>query len=622
MAPPLAARLRLLALCVAVLARAAALAAVTALGLTVLQNGTYAAYLPDTLAAWLALAAGPGLVVSLFVGPIAGSRWNRVILVGGTAVMVAVLAWAYADPGVPLLSVVGLLSLEAVVFGTAALAAVPALVREGRWMLPFVRNRRLGPIPAGVLVAPALAGGLWGFTHSSAADLPLALLAAVVALVAGVFVRVTFEDPVALQKGLARPVLAGIREMFGQRLAWSPLLGLWVWGFVALAVGVAVIRIESAAAAADGAAAYELLHNSTLGLGLAFLLGHLVSLLNRNAFRHGGFLVVGFTLLAGACVWYRFGGSWEPIGFGLGLTISPLLHMTLTWTSPRHHGVAAALVFGSWCAAAVVFAGVLVALGPDPLAARLPLATLLLVVTTLAAVAAWLTLFRPLLELVLEVLVSPVYRITTAGPGVEHLPARGPCLVIANHAAWFDPLFLAKALQAPTVPMMTSKFYDLPVIAWLMRNVIGTIRVPDSAYRREAPELKEAVAALNRGANVILFPEGFLRRKAEVPLRRFGRGVWQILHDRPDTPVFACWIEGSWESYTSFKGGPPTKNKRWDFWRPIRIGIRGPFRLDAETLADHMTTRRALMQEVNRAREPLGLDPLKLPAAAAEGDEA
>ena len=52
--------------------------------------------------------------------------------------------------------------------------------------------------------------------------------------------------------------------------------------------------------------------------------------------------------------------------------------------------------------------------------------------------------------------------------------------------------------------------------------------------------------------------------------------MWEILRARPDTPVVACWIEGGWGSYFSFKGGPPTRNKRRDFRRPIDIGVSAP----------------------------------------------
>ena len=54
-----------------------------------------------------------------------------------------------------------------------------------------------------------------------------------------------------------------------------------------------------------------------------------------------------------------------------------------------------------------------------------------------------------------------------------------------------------------------------------------------------------------------------------LPLSQFGQGVWHILHERPDTPVVVCWIEGGWGCYFSYYNGPPTVNKRFDWWRRI-----------------------------------------------------
>jgi 1-acyl-sn-glycerol-3-phosphate acyltransferase len=79
-----------------------------------------------------------------------------------------------------------------------------------------------------------------------------------------------------------------------------------------------------------------------------------------------------------------------------------------------------------------------------------------------------------------------------------------------------------------------------------MVRVVHAIRVEASGFRREAPELREAVAALDRGEAVILFPEGGMRRREEQPLRHFGQGVWHILKDRPQTPVVVCWIAWMW----------------------------------------------------------------------------
>ena len=218
-------------------------------------------------------------------------------------------------------------------------------------------------------------------------------------------------------------------------------------------------------------------------------------------------------------------------------------------------------------------------------------------------------LFRPFFELTLEPWVWLRYALRGRGPGLVGFPRTGPCLVIANHACWLDPLFLAKYIPRPITPMMTARFYDQPVIRRLMVS-FGVIRVPEKAMKKDAPEIREAIAALDRGECVVIFPEGYLRRSEERVLRRFGQGVWQILQAKPETPVYACWIEGGWGSYMSYFNGPPTKNKKKDVRRPIGVGISSPITVPPELLADHLSTRIYLMNLVLAARSHLGLPPL------------
>jgi 1-acyl-sn-glycerol-3-phosphate acyltransferase len=218
-------------------------------------------------------------------------------------------------------------------------------------------------------------------------------------------------------------------------------------------------------------------------------------------------------------------------------------------------------------------------------------------------------LFRPLFEITAEPLLWLQYAVRGRGPGLADFPRTGPCIVIANHACWLDPLFLAKVLPRPVTPMMTARFYDQPVIRRLMA-AFGVIRVPEKAMKKDAPEIREAIAALDRGECVVIFPEGYLRRIEERLLRRFGQGIWQILQARPKTPVFACWIEGAWGSYMSYFNGPPTKNKKRDFRRPIGIAVSLPVTISADVLADHLRTRIHLMNLVLSARAHLGLPPV------------
>jgi 1-acyl-sn-glycerol-3-phosphate acyltransferase len=231
----------------------------------------------------------------------------------------------------------------------------------------------------------------------------------------------------------------------------------------------------------------------------------------------------------------------------------------------------------------------------------------LTLVTVLAAAASWRVLLAQTLELLVEWILAPIHRIHAHGPGAGCIPLRGPVLILANHSAYFDPFWMAKIIPRRIRPLMLGKFYDVPGIRWLMENVVRAIRVPLVKYRREAPELRQAIEELQSGGCLLLFPEGFLRRKEERLLKLFGQGVWHILREVPETPVVVCWIEGGWGSYCSYKNGPPMKNKKRDFWRRIDIAVEVPQVLPPEILADHRSTRRYLMRACLEARRHLGL---------------
>jgi len=244
---------------------------------------------------------------------------------------------------------------------------------------------------------------------------------------------------------------------------------------------------------------------------------------------------------------------------------------------------------------------------------------LLLALTGLIAAVSSIDLFRLGVEFSLEVPVGSMYRISQTGPGIPHVPQTGPCLIIANHGAWFDPVFIGKVFARELTPMMTASFYDIKFLTPFMR-MIHVIRVPEKPLKRDAPEVHEAIAALDAGHCVLIFPEGYLRRKEEQYVRRFGQGAWQILAARPDTPVVPCWIEGSWGSYCSYFGGPPTMNKKPDFRRRIHVAVNPVVKVPREILDNSLIARAHLANLVLAARTVLGL-PMGKPVEVAMKDE-
>ncbi|MBX9624067.1 MAG: 1-acyl-sn-glycerol-3-phosphate acyltransferase [Gemmataceae bacterium] len=365
--------------------------------------------------------------------------------------------------------------------------------------------------------------------------------------------------------------------------------------FFALVVGVVGCAVVAGSADRDPPAD---------GAWFAFALGGLVPLLFWHPFRALGFVPPAAAAVFGLAAYGAATGEWPRalLAVPAGVIWVAALGRAVVHARPGDSTPLGCAVLGFVLPAAVILT--LIGLGDW---AAWGLAGM----AGAAALFAWWALFRPFFELFCEPVISLMYRVRGTGPGLADIPPRGPCLVIGNHACWADPFFIAKVLPRPITPVMTSQFYDKPVIRWLMRRVIKAIRVPEKALKQDVPqEIKEVIAALDRGECVVLFPEGYLRRSDDRPLRRFGRGVWQVLSARPDTPVFPCWIEGGWGSYTSYKGGLPTKNKRPDFRRRIGVAVDARVTLAPETLAHHLATRIELMNRVAAGRKLLGLPEL------------
>lgn len=134
--------------------------------------------------------------------------------------------------------------------------------------------------------------------------------------------------------------------------------------------------------------------------------------------------------------------------------------------------------------------------------------------------------------------------------GIEHLPAKGPVIVVANHsgALPWDMLMLkcAVALEHPTRrslrPLAEDFVFHFPFLGTLV-NRFGAVRA--------CPENAEALLAA--GEAVAVFPEGakglgkpFSRR---YRLQRFGRGGFVKLALRSGAPVVPVAIVGAEETY-------------------------------------------------------------------------
>ncbi len=552
------------------------------------------------------------LAPAVLLAPITGALCNGiakqgVLLGSATLVFTATLGlpaddWAAA----------ALVAVAAALYGPARDALLPAAADDTRWPL----SRLNAVFQAGTAVAVIAGVGIALAPTASPWHSPGVEVAALGALAMLLAFPVRFAGDVrrpAAPLPALRAFFADARTIVARRESRVGLVGL---AGVRAAIAGLVVALVPRVPDMDDARAQA----SVIGVWIAWFMigtacGALLAGVQPHPRRVLGLVPPGMAALAAALAWAATAD--EPsmlllltLGLTTGLVNVPLATTYQSDLPPDARGSGMALRSAVNHLAAAAAALAVFAVPPE---LRLGL---LAVATGLGAVVSVWDFRRELGEQLVELLFFAMYRFHAAGPGLDRFPRRGPVLVIANHSAWLDPCWLAKVLPRSIIAMMTNVFFDTPALRWLMVHVVHAIRVHTGKFRRdlrEVPELREAVAALDRGECLLVFPEGAMRRGDDRPLRMFGQGVWHILRERPETPVVVCWIEGGWGSFFSYRGGPPTRNKRFDWLRPIRIAVEAPRPIDPEVLADQRRTRVELMRACLQARRWLGLEPLALP---------
>jgi long-chain acyl-CoA synthetase len=202
--------------------------------------------------------------------------------------------------------------------------------------------------------------------------------------------------------------------------------------------------------------------------------------------------------------------------------------------------------------------------------------------------------------LFLELVARPIVwlllnpRVESVGP----LPAAGPVLLIANHATLFDaalvlyglPPHLRRRVAIAGAGEMIddwrrgrnqgSWFFNLlgPAVYWLLMALFNTFPLPRQAgFRRSFAHMGEA---LDRGYNVLIFPEG--HRAADGTLQPFRAGIG-LLALESNTPVLPVGLRGMQELLT--------RRRRWFHAALVQIRIGSSFSASSREGAEQIAQR-------------------------------
>ncbi len=567
----------------------------------------------QSLSQWVTLLF---TVPFLLVAPTAGTLGDRLpkhlIIRAARVADVAVCAMGVAGiwlHSVPLMLItVGLLATISAFFAPVKLAVVPELVGDAD--LPTA-NAKL----AGLTVLAILAG--MGLAALAAHPERLAVVTAILCIAglvgAWMIPPLKAKNPtvkIAMPWSLVRQVRAlgqtGENPTAANKSLWIPALSLA--GFWALATVAATQIVPLVTSnyhhvtfswwligefSLDGT---DVISGTAMALGLGLVAGSVlaVRLLSR-AFPAG--LPIFGALLAGLCLagagWHvHHGGgalgfaAWLfGAGVGAGWWEVPVTLMLQERAAPERRNLvmSGATILGTLASIILIVALMPLTLGSWSQAWKSADIFILVGLGTvvLASICWWIYRLQ-VVAWMMGTLTRTVWSLDLTGE--ENLPDHGGCLIIANHLSYADGFALCSKLKRPVRFLVFSSFFKVPVLGFVLR-AIGAIPV-GSGDRRTAlvASLDTAVAALQRGEVVAIFPEGKLTRSGTTD--RFKGGLERIA-SRAGVPVIPVYLDGLYGTWMS-----RSPVKQW--LRPLRrVSVRVGAPLPSSVTAGE--ARRAVM---------------------------
>jgi 1-acyl-sn-glycerol-3-phosphate acyltransferase len=157
-----------------------------------------------------------------------------------------------------------------------------------------------------------------------------------------------------------------------------------------------------------------------------------------------------------------------------------------------------------------------------------------------------------LIRLFLLMLIArPIAQFMTGADviGREHLPAKGPAIIAANHNSHVDTLLLLtifplRLMHCLRPAAAADYFLKDPFIGWFSRKLVGIVPIERAKAGTGADVLAPARQALSEGAIIIVFPEG-TRGAADDEMGELKSGIARLAEAYPDVPVCPIWIEGA-----------------------------------------------------------------------------
>ncbi len=129
--------------------------------------------------------------------------------------------------------------------------------------------------------------------------------------------------------------------------------------------------------------------------------------------------------------------------------------------------------------------------------------------------------------------------------GLEKIPPERPIIVACNHTSNLDPLVLGCAFPDRIRPLGKIELFQIhPLFTWLI-TTMGCLPVSRESDVAAATALKNFLALLKNGENLMIFPEG--SRSYDGRLQPIEGGVC-VLSTSTGAPIVPAYISGTYEA--------------------------------------------------------------------------
>jgi 1-acyl-sn-glycerol-3-phosphate acyltransferase len=123
--------------------------------------------------------------------------------------------------------------------------------------------------------------------------------------------------------------------------------------------------------------------------------------------------------------------------------------------------------------------------------------------------------------------------------GMEHIPAEGPLIVVANHTTYLDPFLVSVRVYRALRFMAWDKIF---IFSWSRRLFTWLGAFPVSLENPEASAYKNSVKILRNGEALMIFPEG--GRSPDGRLMPFKEGAGRLAI-KLGVPILPVVIHGA-----------------------------------------------------------------------------